>query len=213
MSRNFRQAQLLDAFRFGSDEQVLQLLEGYTNIRSGAGVPTVTAEDGDVFFDTTSRDLYVRENSAWVLASSQPDLAGLVVRQLDALPKVAEYDYTASTLDIVESSTEDFLNSLGLSVVFENAPTINADTTYYLFNTAPSPLTNATAEPDIILTFPRFGYSSALSGNQMSYIFNIDKGHEIIDAFVTTAPDVDLSQTSVTVGDTTYNGNILFGTF
>ena len=118
-----------------------------------------------------------------------------MVRQLDALPKVAEYDYTASALDVVENSTEDFLNSLGLSVVFNGRPTVAQGTTYYLFNTAPSPLTNTTAEPDVILTFPRFGYSTDLSLNRRSYIFNIDKGQEIVDAFVTTAPDVNLSQT------------------
>ena len=212
MSRNFRQAQLLDAFEFNTGNQLVQLAEGLTNIRSGAGVPTTTAQNGDMFFDTMSRDLYVYENSAWVLASSSPDLTGLVIRQLDALPKQSEYDYTATTLDIAENSSEDFLNSLGLSLVFNNAPTIAEGTTYYLFNTTPNPLTNQMAEPDVILTFPRFGYSSVLAGNQMSYIFNVDKGQDIIDAFVTTAPDIDISQTSVTVDGTIYDGTALFGT-
>ena len=148
-----------------------------------------------------------------VTIQDPPTLAGVVERQLDAFPKQAEYDYTNSNLDVVTSSTEDFLNSLGLSVVFNNPPMITEDTTYYLFNTAPSPLTDVTAEPDVILTFPRFGYTTNLSGNRRSYIFNIDKGREIINAFATVdVPNVDLSSTQ-TVGTTTYNGNNLFGTF
>ena len=155
-----------------------------------------------------------------VTIQDPPTLAGVVERQLDAFPKEAEYDYSVAsspTLTPFLGSSEDFLNSLGLSIVFNpignTPPTITEDTTYYLYNTTPSPLTNQVAEPDVILTFPRFGYTSNLSGNRRSYIFNIDKGRDIVDAFVGIAPDIDLTQTAVDVGGVTYNGNNLFGTF
>ena len=66
MSRNFRLAQLLDAFDFDGNEHLVQLREGFTNIRSGAGAPTVAAQDGELFYDTRGMFLYVREGGAWI---------------------------------------------------------------------------------------------------------------------------------------------------
>ena len=67
MSRNFRQAQLLDAFRFGSTENIEQLQAAFTNILSGAGAPaTSLGQDGNIYLDTTGNELYAREAGAWV---------------------------------------------------------------------------------------------------------------------------------------------------
>ena len=197
---------------FGSNLDVT--VAGGVATIDGTASGTVVTHGGDVNNPVTNIAGGIYDGTSdTVTIQDPPSLSGVVERQLDAFPKQAEYDYTNSNLDPVTGSTEDFLNSLGLSIVFANAPTITEDTTYYLYNTTPSPLTNVTAEPDVILTFPRFGYTSNLSGNQRSYVFNIDKGREIVNAFATVdVPNVDLSSTQ-TVGTTTYNGNNLFGTF
>ena len=143
-------------------------------------------------------------------------LTGVAVRQLDALPKQAEYDYTVdpASTDVDLDSSEDFLNSLGFNLVFNNNRVIAANTTFYLYNTPPSPLTNATAEPDIILTYPNFGYNNMnLSNNRNSFIFIVEKGEGILSEFLIAndLPNVNLQQT-ITFDGVSYNGNTLFST-
>ena len=54
MSRNFRAAQLLDAFEFGSTNQIIeQLNANFTNVLSGPNPPEIvsgTTQAGNVYF-------------------------------------------------------------------------------------------------------------------------------------------------------------------
>ena len=148
MSRNFRISQVADAFRYDSTtEAIEQLVAGYTNVRRGSGAPTITAEDGDIYYDTSGRSLYVRDGGRWDLATEAnfPSIQAL----LDALPQQSEYTYSAiSSADYFPTNGDAFHDGTFLSLAFRDGYTIPRS--IYGFLTAPPP-TPVMTEPDLIL--------------------------------------------------------------
>ena len=148
MSSNFRLSQLSDAFTYTPDDVVAQLEQGFINIRRGSGVPTVSALDGDLYYDFTGRNIYVRNGGRWVLATEAnfPTIQGL----LDALPQQSEYTYTAiANTDYFASNGDAFHDGTFLSLAFRNGYTIPRSIFGF---TTPPPTTAITTEPDLILT-------------------------------------------------------------
>ena len=76
MSDNLRQAQVVSAFEYDNTTSAIQqLAPGFTNIYRGAGAPTLTVENGNLYFDESNNSLYVRAGDAWIRATA--DATGL----------------------------------------------------------------------------------------------------------------------------------------
>ena len=124
----------IQTVNFGSNLSVnvdtgVATIDGDPGVTHGGDVNNPVTNIAGGIYDATSDTVTIQD---------PPTLAGVVERQLDAFPKQADYDYGDSGLDPVLSSTEDFDNSLGLSIVFNNPPTIVEGTTCLLY-TSPSP--------------------------------------------------------------------------
>lgn len=76
MSDNLRQAQVVSAFEYDNTTSAIQqLAPGFTNIYRGAGAPTLTVENGNLYFDESNNSLYVRAGDAWIRATADvPDV-------------------------------------------------------------------------------------------------------------------------------------------
>ena len=177
MSRNFRQAQLLDAFDFDGNEHLRQLAEGFTNIRSGVGTPTVTANDGELFYDTRGMFLYVREGGAWIRAGSAADIP-TISSLLDTLSYQTEYTYgSLLPADYISASGDAFHDGAFLTLVFRLGYTVPE--TLYGFTTPPGTAAT-TAEPDVVIQQRNPGINF---GGFQQVPFIILKGVELIPQF------------------------------
>ena len=177
MSRNFRQAQLLDAFDFDGNEHLRQLAEGFTNIRSGVGTPTITANDGELFYDTRGMFLYVREGGSWIRAGSAADIP-TISSLLDTLSYQTEYTYgSLLPADYMSASGDAFHDGAFLTLVFRIG--YEVPETLYGFTTPPG-ATATTAEPDIVIQQRNPGINF---GGFQQVPFIILKGVELIPQF------------------------------
>ena len=104
MSRNFRAAQLLDAFEFGETTQIIeQLNANFTNVLFGTENPVIvsgTTQEGNIYFQTTNNALYICENTATppavTLAWTRVTQTQQTITQLlEGIPTQQAFVYTA----------------------------------------------------------------------------------------------------------------------